>query len=239
MAEEHHAAGFHFLGSEAAAQHRVHAENAEDVTGDSHASQFLRVTRLEKFRREAEWYAEVEEHRAELWAQLLRELNAVVACIRRGATAAPETLRMADWGFVAATIGEALDQIDAVRDALEASELDKAHFLLEADELYDLIHTIASAQPNRSWKAGELFAELKRGAEATGVEFAIKSPRSLGRILHRLRPALERMIRFEIEEDTHDGQARYTLGPLAVLRTTPSPFAETPPHQSSFHDPDF
>ena len=198
--------------------------------------QILRVSRLDKFSREAAWYAEIEQHRARLWAQLLRDLNAVVACLRKGATEQPETLRMADWAFVATTIGDALGQAEAVRDALSASEIDKAHFLLEADELYDLISAVASDQPGREWKAGELFAELNRRAEAAGVEFGIKSPRSLGRILNRLEPALKLMIDFEIRTSPHDKQDLYRLGPLAPAH------AEPPPSGGSggfFHDPDF
>ncbi len=185
--------------------------------------QILRVARLEKFSREVDWYAEIEAHRTELWAELLWDLNRVVACLSRGALDSPDTLRMADWGFVAATIGEALGQREAVRDALEAAELDKAHFLLEADELYDLIHALASDQPNREWKAGELFAELKRRAEDADVEFTIKSPRSLGRILKRIEPALRYMIRFEIRSSRHEGQALYTLGPLPTESSEPHP----------------
>lgn len=177
--------------------------------------QILRVARLEKFSREAKWYAELEERRLDLWAQLICHLNSIVACLRRVTDDASDTIRMADWGFVATTIGQALGQREAVRSALEASELDKAHFLLEADELYDLLHAVGNDDPGREWKAGELFAELKRRAEEADLEFRIKSPRSLGRILHRLEPALKRMIRFEIRTLQHDGQAAYVLGPLS------------------------
>lgn len=184
--------------------------------------QILRVSRLEKFSREEDWYAEIEAHRAELWAQLLRDLNRVIECLKNGGSEGSSTLRMADWGFVATTIGEALGQPTAVRDALEASELDKAHFLLEADELYDLIYAIASDHPDRAWKAGELFSELKHRADTADVEFAIRSPRSLGRILKRLEPALKRMISFEARFSPHDGQAIYTLGLLPGEESQPA-----------------
>lgn len=177
--------------------------------------QILRVARLERFSREADWYAEIEAHRAVLWGQLLRDLNAVITLLGDAAAGPPETIRLADWAFVATTVGDALGLGDAVREALEASELDKAHFLLEADELYDLLDAIANESPFKLWKAGELFAELKRRAEQADVEFSVRSPRSLGRILHRLKPALQRMISFEIVPSTHDGQALYSLGPLA------------------------
>jgi len=176
--------------------------------------QILRVTRLDAFAKESDWYQEIETHRTGLWAQLLRELNAVVASLRLTSTNAPDTIRMADWASLATTIGGTLGQASAVRSALEASELDKAHFLLEADEVYDLLHALAYERPDSEWRAGELFAELKRRGENADVEFTIKSPRSLGRILHRLEPALKLMISFKIALDDHDKQAVYTLGPL-------------------------
>ena len=188
--------------------------------------QILRVARLESFTKEADWYAEIEANRARLWGQLLRDLNAVVALLASDSTVSPDSIRMADWAFLASTIGEALGQGDAIRDALEASEIDKAHFLLEADAVYDLLHAIAHDHPNREWKAGELYAELKHRAEEADIEFTIKSPRSLGRILHRLEPALKLMILFTISTNPHDGQAVYTLGPLP----------EKPP-QSNVHGP--
>ena len=176
--------------------------------------QILRVARLETFAKESNWYQEVETHRARLWAQMLRELNAVVASLRVASADSPDSIRMADWASLATTIGDTLDQGPAIRSALEASELDKAHFLLEADEVYDLLHALAHDRPDTEWRAGELFAELKRRAEHADVEFTIKSPRSLGRILHRLEPALMLMISFQIATDAHDKQAVYTLGPL-------------------------
>ncbi len=105
---------------------------------------------------------------------------------------------------------------------MAAAELDKARFLLEADDLYDLIQEVATESSDRKWKAGELFAELNRRAENADIQFTIKSPRSLGRILHRLAPALRRMITFEISTDTHDKQSTYLLGPLSE--------PEDPPH---------
>jgi len=177
--------------------------------------QILRVNRLERFSREAVWYAEIEEHRLQLWSQLLHDLNVVVARLRSCCDSTPDILRMADWGFVATTIGEALGKGPEARKALEDSELDKAHFLLEADDLYDLVQTIALEHAGRVWKAGELFAELKQRAEKRGIEFHIKSPKSLGRILHRLAPAIKRMISFDIQTNTHDKQATYVMGPLA------------------------
>lgn len=176
--------------------------------------QILRVNRLEKFSREAAWYEEIEARRLALWGQLLQDLNFVVARLRSTAASTPDNLRMADWGFVATTIGDAIGKGPETRKALEDAELDKAHFLLEVDDLYDFIYQIAQENSGRKWKSGELFAELKQRAERAEVEFHIKSPKSLGRILHRLAPALQRMISFEIEEDLHDKQARYTLAPL-------------------------
>jgi len=176
--------------------------------------QILRVARLEAFGKESDWYQEIEAQRARLWAQVLRELNAIVDALRTAATESPDTIRMADWASLATTIGDTLGQGTAVRAALEASELDKAHFLLEADEVYDLLHALAQERPDAEWRAGELFAELKRRAERADVEFTIKSPRSLGRILHRLEPALKLMISFRIAVDDHEKQAVYTLGPL-------------------------
>jgi hypothetical protein len=174
----------------------------------------LRVNRLETFAREAKWYAEIEENRALLWAQLLHDLNRVVAYLRDASVTFPDKIRMADWGFIASTIGEALGQGDAVRQALEAAELDKAHFLLEADDVYELLASIAEDHPEREWKAGELYTDLKRRADQGEIEFNIKSPKSLGRILKRLEPALKLMVRFEVRIDRHDNQARYVLGPF-------------------------
>jgi energy-coupling factor transporter ATP-binding protein EcfA2 len=176
--------------------------------------QILRVARLEAFGKESDWYQEIETQRARLWAQILRELNAIVASLGAASAKSPDNIRMADWASLATTIGDTLDHGAEVRAALEASELDKAHFLLEADEIYDLIHALAQDRPDSDWRAGELFAELKRRAERADVEFTIKSPRSLGRILHRLEPALKLMISFRIATDDHDKQAIYTLGPL-------------------------
>ncbi len=184
--------------------------------------QILRVARLEKFAQESKWYHEIEAHRTELWAQIVRDLNRVVAHLNDGETDAIDTVRMADWNVLATVIGETLGEGDAIREALAAAELDKAHFLLEADDLYDLIHDVVTDFPGRKWKAGELFAELNRRAENADIQFTIKSPRSLGRILNRLAPALRRMITFEISADTHDKQSTYLLGPL--------PEPEDPPH---------
>ncbi len=176
--------------------------------------QILRVARLESFGLETEWYQEIERNRAVLWAQLLSTLNAIVASLRSSSSASPNSIRMADWAALATTIGESMGKGDAVRAALEASELDKAQFLLEADEIYDLIHALAHERPYSTWLAGELFAELKHRAEKVDVEFTIKSPKSLGRILHRLEPALTLMISFSITTNDHDKQSVYTIGPL-------------------------
>ncbi len=173
----------------------------------------LRVDRIEKFLRESEWEAEIEAARAVLWAQILHELNRVVAYLSGAPVSSPNNIRMADWGFLATTIGEALGQGDAIRSALKATELDKAHFQLEADDLYEILYEIAHDRPNFEWKAGDLFTELRARADACTMEFQVKSPKSLGRILHRLEPALKVMIRFEIKENLHAGQALYLLGP--------------------------
>ena len=106
---------------------------------------------------------------------------------------------------------------EETRVALEAAEIDKAQFLLEADELYDLLLAVANESVERRWKAGELYAELNRRAEKDDIEFKVKSPRSLGRILHRLEPALKMMMRFEIVTDAHDRQATYVLAPLEMV----------------------
>ena len=174
------------------------------------------MDRLEKFSREASWYAEVEANRSILWAQLLQNLNSIVRELTTATASLPivATARMADWAFVAATIGDAIGQGDAARVALEAAEIDKAHFLLEADDIYELLAAVADDKPNFEWKAGELFAEVKRRADAADMEFDIKSPKSLGRILHRLGPALKLMIRFEVRTNRHEGQSFYLLGPL-------------------------
>jgi Toprim domain-containing protein len=198
----------------------------------------LRVDRLEKFKREAEWYAEVEEQRTQLWAQLLRDLNGIVARLQESPIPCPDSIRMADWGFVALTIGSALGREKEVSTALEAAEVDKAYFLLEADELYEHIHCIAIDKPDQEWKAGDLFIELKTRAQKADVEFNIKSPKSLGRILHRLEPALKFMIRFEIRDSLHDGQAVYLLGPLPEPRKESTP-QKPPVPGNEFHDPDF
>ena len=179
--------------------------------------QILRVARLESFNNETGWYAEIENRRIALWAQLLRDLNRIVAQLKCEETDTPDTLRMADWAFVAMTIGQAIGAGGEIHNALDAAELDKAHFLLEADDLYDLIHALAADHPDTDWKAGELVAELKRRAESVDIEFRIRSPRSLGRILHRLEPALTKMIRFGIRDDAHEGQSIYSFGPLAKL----------------------
>jgi hypothetical protein len=176
--------------------------------------QILKVERLNAFAKESDWYAEVEEHRADLWAQVLRDLNRTLVTLGKASAESPGTVRMADWASLAAIIGDSLGEGDAIRGALEASELVKAQFLLEADAVYDLLHAIATERPNCTWKAGELFAELKRRSEDAEITLSIKSPRSLGRILHRLEPALGLMIRFEIVDDPHDGQSTYLLGPL-------------------------
>jgi energy-coupling factor transporter ATP-binding protein EcfA2 len=192
--------------------------------------QILRVARLEAFGKESDWYQEIETHRPRLWAQILRELNAIVASLRVASTESPDTIRMADWASLATTIGDTLGHGTEVRAALEASELDKAHFLLEADEVYDLLHALAQERPDTEWRAGELFAELKRRAERADVEFTIKSPRSLGRILHRLEPALKLMVSFKIAVDDHDKQAVYTLGPLRESERNPGKFPPDPLH---------
>jgi hypothetical protein len=120
---------------------------------------------------------------------------------------------MADWAFLASAIGEALGRGDEIRTALTATELDKAHFQLEADDLYEILYELAHAQPGREWKAGDLFTEIRGRAEGMEMDVQVKSPKSLGRILHRLGPALKLMIRFEIQESPHAGQSVYTLGP--------------------------
>jgi hypothetical protein len=181
--------------------------------------QILRVNRLEAFGKESTWYSEIEANRARAWAQILTDLNAVVATLGRSSEPGVESIRMADWASLAVTIGTALGHEGLTRAALDASELDKAHFLLEADEIYDLLHALAHDRPFSVWHGGELFAELKRRAEKTDVEFTIKSPRSLGRILHRLEPALKMMIHFEITIDSHEKQAVYTLGPLQATES--------------------
>jgi hypothetical protein len=173
----------------------------------------LRVDRIERFLRESEWETEIETARVDLWTQVLRDLNRVVAFLGQPPVSFPNNIRMADWGFLATTIGEALGQGKLIRTALEATELDKAHFQLEADDLYEIIFEIAQDRPNFEWKAGDLFTELKGRADRCDMEFQVKSPKSLGRILHRLEPALKVMINFEIRENLHAGQAIYVLGP--------------------------
>jgi len=173
----------------------------------------LRVDRIERFLRESEWETEIETARTDLWTQILGDLNRVVAFLGQPPVSFANNIRMADWGFLATTIGEALGHGETIRSALEATELDKAHFQLEADDLYEILYEIAHDRPDFEWKAGDLFTELKGRADRCEMEFQVRSPKSLGRILHRLEPALKVMIRFEIQENLHAGQALYLLGP--------------------------
>lgn len=159
----------------------------------------IEVERLTQFVPESELLRRLDERRADLWGELLTNLNAMVVRLQKKKQRKPLAFRLADWaGLVMHTIAPVLGIEDA-EDKLRALEENKSDFALEDDPVAQALEHWVHEQPGHDFIAsGELFEKVRANELRRGRLFPIESARHFGVRLKNLRPELQS--RFVIEQ---------------------------------------
>ena len=169
------------------------------------------VERLPKFRSEAKIIGEILEHRDELWSELLKDLNMIVAALKKDNEQFLTSHRMADWAELAWRIAKIQEQGDRFIELLEKMDRAQSEFLLEDEPIYQCLEVWLPNNIGITVTTAELYQEFKKVAEENNILFYYESTRSLGM---RLRNILTNLAEFyDIESTKERNKWRYSFRP--------------------------
>jgi len=153
----------------------------------------------------------IHDNRNELWAELLIDLNQIVAALKEDAEPFLSEHRMADWAELGWRIAKTQNSGDYFVELLEKMDREQVEFLLEDNPIFQCIDgLLAQGVELKDMTTAELYNKFKSYAEEKDVNFAyIKSPRSLGQHLGNLLNDLEKF--FEIGRDKERATWHYTI----------------------------
>jgi hypothetical protein len=171
----------------------------------------FRVTRLESFVGEKDYYNQVVKYRDLLWSTYLDNLQAILTEYERQDTATMSSShRMADWAIFAKIVADALD-VDRVEELLEVMETERSKFALEDERWASLLAEWINDEPEqaRKWRsAGDLAAGIE--ARADDREYALTAA-GLGSKLTSYHSQLAELYNLEVDEGGRTNKYRFDI----------------------------
>jgi len=158
---------------------------------------------------------EVIPRRSEIWAELIKCCQAVLAVM--GDTDIRQIkvpgARMQDFARFTVMVGKALGCESMARGIWDKLIAIQNEFTLEEDSLCEVLISWAESNAGRHITAGELNIELREIADARGLKWPYKSGKSLAQRLRHLKPNLKHFLRIE-EEPGPKKQTLYAFYPI-------------------------
>ena len=159
----------------------------------------LKVDRINEFKPENQFLADIDAARPKIWRELLQNLQRIVAALQT-AESHPSTHRMADFASLAMNIGPVLGiSLEAVHQLLEGMDSEKTEFALEHNPLYQLlvIWIERGGMKRREFiDSKTLFAEMA-AQYPFASSFPYKNAGALSRALTNLKSELTGWIEIE------------------------------------------
>ena len=177
---------------------------------DDVASRLLlfRVETLESCRSEYEIYEYLFEHRNDLWSELIRDLNAIVAALAVDKEPFTSKWRMADWATLGWRIAKTDNSADVFIDLLNKMTVAQAEFLLEDDPIAETLEYWLQDSRNvgREVTSGELYKEFIDVAESNSIPLkeAVSSPSGFGKKLKGLSKSIQNFYHVEMHVDNRN-----------------------------------
>lgn len=164
----------------------------------------FRVETLESCRSEYEIYEQIFRYRNDLWSELVRDLNNIVAALAVDKEPFMSKWRMADWATLGWRISKNINAADVFLELLNKMTVAQAEFLLEDDPVAECLEYWLQEPKNvgREITSGELYKEFISVAETNKIPFneACSSPRGFGKKIKGSLKALQNFYSVESRE---------------------------------------
>jgi len=163
---------------------------------------------------EHELLHEIKKRRNQLWAELLDELNDIVALLRNGEPTGEIACRMADFGHFVMLLAKGQNQEAKARRILKAMQGEQGRVLCELEPIYECLANWLEqpGNPGRCVTSSELSRELWPIALQLGIDWPYREPKSLAQRLRNIWENLKDRFRAEANPDTSN-QKHYTFWP--------------------------
>jgi hypothetical protein len=175
----------------------------------------LKLARLEVRKPEDELITGVQQHRGQIWSELLDELNRVIQHLKQSSQSEDIHFRMADFASLALKVADVWGRRFEVEKAFEKLEKAQAELVLKEEPISLTLQNWLQDPANRGRgvSAGTLFEELRWLAASKGSTWPIANSQALARSLGQLRTALQQEFRAVIDWDSHAKQNTYRFWP--------------------------
>ena len=177
---------------------------------DDVASRLLlfRVETLEACLSEYKIFENILEHRNDLWSELIRDLNNIVAALATDSEPFTSKWRMADWATLGWRIAKTDDAADVFIELLNKMTVAQAEFLLEDDPIVECLDYWLQKPLNvgREITSGELYKEFIDVAKDNKIplEEAVSSPSAFGKKLKGLSKSIQNFYQVEMHVDNRN-----------------------------------
>jgi hypothetical protein len=162
----------------------------------------FRVETLETCLSEYKIFLNLLEHRNDLWSELIRDLNKIVAALAVDNEPFSIKWRMADWSDLGWRIAKTYDAADVFIELLNKMTVAQAEFLLEDDPIAECLDYWLQDTKNigREITSGELYKEFVDVAENNRIPLkeAVSSPSAFGKKLKGLSKSIQNFYQVEI-----------------------------------------
>jgi hypothetical protein len=176
----------------------------------------FRVETLESCRSEYEIYEQIFKYRNDLWSELIRDLNNIVAALAVDKEPFMSKWRMADWATLGWRISKTANVADVFLELLNKMTIAQAEFLLEDSPLAQCLDNWLQNPTNtgREMASGELYKEFVDVAGNKKIPFIeeYSSPSVFGKKLKSLNKSLQNFYQVEIRVGT-DNKRFYKFAP--------------------------
>ncbi len=163
----------------------------------------FRVETLEACLSEYKIFENILEHRNDLWSELIRDLNNIVAALATDNEPFTSKWRMADWATLGWRIAKTDDAADVFIELLDKMTVAQAEFLLEDDPIVECLDYWLQKPPNvgREITSGELYKEFIDVAKDNKIplEEAVSSPSVFGKKLKGLSKSIQNFYQVEMQ----------------------------------------
>jgi len=156
------------------------------------------------------------EHRNDLWSELIRDLNNIVAALAVDSEPFTSKWRMADWATLGWRIAKTDDAADVFVELLNKMTVAQAEFLLEDDPIAECLDYWLQNTQNvgREITSGELYKEFINVAEDNNIPLkeAVSSPSVFGKKLKGLSKSIQNFYQVEMHVDDRN-RRHYKFNP--------------------------
>ena len=176
----------------------------------------FRVETLEACLSEYKIFEHLLEHRNDLWSELIRDLNNIVAALAVDSEPFTSKWRMADWATLGWRIAKTDDAADVFVELLNKMTVAQAEFLLEDDPIAECLDYWLQNTQNvgREITSGELYKEFINVAEDNNIPLkeAVSSPSVFGKKLKGLSKSIQNFYQVEMHVDDRN-RRHYKFNP--------------------------